>query len=56
MVFDVTPISYAQRGLYRQFHRREEDVYTNVAFLHRKRYGSEPPTRNVPNKYLVKGH
>ena len=56
VVYDVTPISYAQCGLYRQFHRREEDVYSNIAYLHRKRFGSEPPTRNVPNKYLVGGH
>jgi hypothetical protein len=56
VVYDVTPISYAQCGLYRQFHRREEDVYSNITYLHRKRFGSEPPTRNVPNKYLVGGH
>ena len=55
VVYDVTPISYAQSGLHRQFHRREQDVYNNIAFLHRKRFGSEPPTRNVPNKYLA-GH
>jgi hypothetical protein len=55
VVYDVTPISYAQCGLYRQFHRREEDVYSNIAYLHRKRFDSEPPTRNVPNKYVVAG-
>ena len=53
VVYDVTPISYAQCGLYRQFHRREQDVYDNIALLHRKRFGSDPPTRNVPNKYLA---
>ena len=52
VVFDVTPISYAQCGLYRQFHREEKDVYSNIAYLHRKRYGKELPVRNVPNKYL----
>ena len=52
IVFDVTPISYAQCGLYAQFHRREQDVYSNIAFLYARRYGSEPPVRNVPNKYL----
>jgi len=52
VIFDVTPISYAQCGLYRQFHRPEDDVYANVAILFRKRYGVEPPVRNVPNKYL----
>ncbi len=56
VVYDVTPISYAQCGLYRQFHRREEDVYSNIAYLHRKRFGNEPTTRNVPNKYLAAGH
>jgi len=52
VVFDVTPISYAQCGLYRQFHRDEADIYSNIAYLHRKRYGTEPQIRNVPNKYL----
>jgi hypothetical protein len=51
-VFDVTPLSYAQCGLYAQFHRREEDVCRNVAYLYQRRYGSEPQIRNVPNKYL----
>jgi len=52
VVFDVTPVSYAQCGLYRQFHRREKDIYSNIAYLHRKRYGTEPTVRNVPSKYL----
>ena len=56
VVFDVTPISYAQCGLYRQFHRREEDIYSNIAYLYRKQCGSEPPVRNVPNKYLFPGN
>ncbi|MEI9973718.1 MAG: ankyrin repeat domain-containing protein [Ignavibacteriota bacterium] len=56
VVYDVTPISYAQCGLYRQFHRREPDVYSNIQYLHRKRYGAEPRLRNVPNQYLVGGH
>ena len=56
VIYDVTPISYAQCGLYRQFHRREEDVYNNIAYLHRSRFDSEPRIRNVPNKYLVEGH
>lgn len=56
VVHDVTPISYAQCGLYRQFHRREEDVYNNIEYLYRKRYHKEPPVRNVPNKYLALGH
>lgn len=52
VVFDVSPISYAQCGLYRQFHRREKDIYSNIAYLHRKRYGTELKVPNVPNKYL----
>jgi hypothetical protein len=51
-IFDVTPISYAQCGLYFQFHRKEQNVYANVAYLWRKKYGSEMKVRNVPNKYL----
>ena len=54
IVFDVTPVSYAQCGLFRQFHRDERDVYENIAFLVRARNGSAPPERNVPNKYLAK--
>jgi Ankyrin repeats (many copies) len=56
VVHDVTPTSYAQCGLYRQFHRSEEDVYSNIEYLYRKRHGMKPPFRNVPNKYLVIGH
>lgn len=56
VVYDVTPISYAQCGLYRQFHRREEHVYANIEYLYQKRYGTTPPLRNVPNRYLVAGH
>jgi hypothetical protein len=52
VVYDVTPISYAQCGMYRQFHRREEDVYSNIQYLYRKFHGTEPRLRNVPNKYL----
>ncbi len=51
-ILDVTPISYAQCGLYFQFHRNEENVYANIAYLWRKKYGSEMKVRNVPNKYL----
>jgi hypothetical protein len=55
VVYDVTPISYAQCGLYRQFHRREEDVYSNLELLLHRRYGNAMPRRNVPNKYLASG-
>jgi ankyrin repeat protein len=53
LLLDVTPISYAQCGLYAQFHRREQDVYSNLGYLYRKRTGSALPVRNVPNKYLA---
>jgi ankyrin repeat protein len=51
-LFDVTPISYAQCGLYFQFHRPEHQVYSNITYLFRKRYSVDPPLRNIPNKYL----
>jgi ankyrin repeat protein len=56
VLYDVTPVSYAQCGLYRQFHRREEHIYSNIEYLYRKRYENAPPLRNVPNKYLEVGH
>lgn len=56
VVYDVTPISYAQCGLYRQFHRREQDVYSNIDYLFRRRYNRESRFRNVPNRYLANGH
>ncbi len=52
VLFDVTLFSCTQCGLYRQFHRREEDVYQNLKLLYRKRYNAEAPVRNVPNEYL----
>ncbi len=51
-IVDVTPLSYAQCGLYFQFHRREEDVYANVAYLFQRRFGVALPIHNVPNRYL----
>jgi hypothetical protein len=54
LILDVTPMSYAQCGLYSQFHRREEDVYRTLAYLYQKRYGTELPLSNVPNRYLTK--
>lgn len=56
VVYDLTPLSYAQCGLYRQFHRPEKDVYSNIDYLYRHRFGVAAPSRNVPNKYLVVGH
>lgn len=53
LVLDVSPISYAQCGLYAQFHRREQDVYDNLAYLYQKKYGTGLRVRNVPNTYLA---
>lgn len=53
IVFDSTPVSYAQCGLFRQFHRAECDVYDNIRFLISARTGSAPPRRNEPNQYLA---
>lgn len=53
LVLDVTPISFAQCGLYAQFHRREQDVHDNLAYMYRARYGTELQKRNVPNRYLA---
>jgi hypothetical protein len=55
VVFDVTPVSYAQCGLYAQFHRREEDVYSNIDYLYRRRFGQPAPSRNIPNAYVARG-
>lgn len=52
LILDVTPISYAQCGMYRQFHRSEEATFSNLALLFRHRYGSELLRCNVPNRYL----
>jgi ankyrin repeat protein len=52
IVFDASPVSYAQCGVFRQFHRDERDVYHNISFLLSAGNGSVPPERNVPNKYL----
>lgn len=53
IVFDTTPVAYAQCGLFRQFQRDERDIYDNIAFLVCARSGAMPPERNVPNKYLA---
>lgn len=55
VVFDQSPLSYAQCGLFRQFHRREEDVYDALDLLHQARYGRPAPRRNVPNRYVARG-
>ena len=53
VVVDATPLSYAQCGLYRQFHRREVDVYSNLTYLYERRYGHLLRVPNVPNRYLA---
>jgi hypothetical protein len=53
IVFDASPVSYAQCGLYAQFHRKEPDIYSNLAYLYEKKHGAPLPLRNVPNKYLA---
>jgi hypothetical protein len=55
LVLDATPLSYAQCGMYAQFHRREQDVQDNLAYLYRIRHGAELPVHNVPNRYLARG-
>ena len=50
--FDVTPVSYAQLGLLRQFQRQEADIYGNIKRLLIAGRRQVPPLTNVPNKYL----
>jgi len=53
--FDVTPVSYAQLGLMPQVHRKERDIYSNVAHLLAAAGRNIPPLPNVPNRYLRSG-
>jgi ankyrin repeat protein len=50
--FDLTPISYAQVGLMPQVHRKDTDIYANIARLLQASGRSTSPMRNVPNRYL----
>ena len=52
--FDVTPVSYAQLGLLRQFQRSEEDTYSNIRTLLKVLGREMPQLRNIPNRYLYK--
>jgi hypothetical protein len=52
--FDVTPVSYAQLGLLRQFQRTEEDTYRNIRTFLRALGREGPPIKNVPNRYPYK--
>ena len=50
--YDVTPVSYCQAGLMPQVHRREADVYRNLAALLAAAGRPAPALANVPNQYL----
>jgi hypothetical protein len=50
--FDVTPISYAQMGLFPQVHRNEHEIYSNLRCLLKASGRKVPPLENVPNRYL----
>jgi hypothetical protein len=52
MLFDVTPVSYAQMGLLPQVHRSERDIYANIRLLLVAAGRKVPPLDNVPNRYL----
>ncbi len=52
LILDVTPLSYAQCGLYHAFQRYDTDVYAVLSYLYEKRYGSKLSFGNVPNRYL----
>jgi hypothetical protein len=52
-LYDVTPISYCQAGLLPQVHRREADVYRNLAALLAAARRPAPSLANVPNRYLA---
>ena len=52
VLFDLTPIAYAQFGLLPQMQRNEQDIWDNVRALldHAKR---KARIENVPNRYLA---
>lgn len=53
LLFDVTPISFAQCGLLPQFHRSEVQVYDNIRTLAEAADRTVPADLNVPNRYLA---
>ncbi|EGF89944.1 ankyrin repeat family protein [Asticcacaulis biprosthecium C19] len=53
LFFDVTPVSFAQMGLLPQIHRREADIYANIADLLAVSGRLVPELSNVPNRYLM---
>jgi hypothetical protein len=50
--FDVTPVSYAQAGLFPQVHRKEREIYANIRLLLAAAGRTIPPLENIPNRYL----
>ena len=52
--FDITPVSYAQLGLLKQFQRSEQDIYSNIRVLLKVLGREIPQLRNMPNRYLQK--
>ena len=51
-IFDVTRFLTRNAGCIFNFIGSEQNVYGNIAYLWRKKYGSEMKVSNVPNKYL----
>lgn len=52
-LYDVTPISYAQAGLFPQFHRKAKDIYDNIEAMLEASNRPVPPRVNVPNAYVM---
>lgn len=53
VLFDVSPISFAQFGRLPQFHRTERDTWDAVSRLLTAAGRPVPPFNNVPNRYLA---
>lgn len=54
VLFDLTPIAYAQCGLLPQMHRDQRQIRDTVQALLRAAGRPLPPLGNVPNRYLAK--
>ena len=52
VLFDLTPLSYAQLGGLPQMHRDERQIADTVRLLLSAAGRSVPPLANVPNRYL----
>ena len=53
IIFDATPLSYAQAGLLPQVGRDERHIYENIKLLAKASGRVLPKELNVPNKYLI---